>query len=108
MDWSLRTDTAATLSADQKDAIKQSLFEVLSESIDETLLRMGLTRSAVSYRPGIVAEGCWPRPNDDAVKAATMGAMYGAMGALMAAATSGGTRAVGNMPILFDEKGLAC
>ena len=39
IDASLWTDSVTRLSADQKDAIRQSLLELLPESIEETLLR---------------------------------------------------------------------
>ena len=106
IDRSLWASSVAQLDADQKQAIRQSLFDLLVESVDETLLRMGLTGKAVAYAQGVRAEGCWPLP-DRAGQAAAMGAMYGPLGVALFSAGNQGI-AIARLPVQVDEKGLVC
>ena len=53
LDWSLWPDRLDSPSSDQQEAFKQGLKTLLSESVEETLLRMGLTANILQRPRGV-------------------------------------------------------
>ena len=119
IDASLWAESVAQVNTDRKQAIRQSLLDLLTESTEQTLLRVGLTGNAVLYPPGVRPEECQPRPGSGGQPMVVApvpggsfgaGAAAGAFGFLLGYAATAADRAsgTGRLPMQFDEKGLVC